>query len=79
MGDNVVDKVVNKLVDKSMMNTTQSKVLELIRDNPNITQIQIAEKLGLGKTSIQNNISFLKKKGYIIRRGSNKLGYWEVK
>lgn len=78
-GDNVVDKVVNKLVDKSMMNTTQSKVLELIRDNPNITQAQLAEKLGLGKTSIQNNISFLKKNGYIVRRGSNKLGYWEVK
>ena len=73
--DYVVDKVAYKPVD---MNITQAKVLELIRDNPDITQPQLATKLGLGKTAIQNSISFLKKNGYIERVGSNKLGYWKV-
>lgn len=76
--DNVVDKVAYKPVDKIDMNITQKKVLELIRDNPDITQPQLATKLGLGKTAIQNCISFLKKNGYIERVGSNKLGYWKV-
>ena len=77
--DNVVDKVAYKPVDKIEMNTTQAKVLELIRDNPDITQPQLALKLGLGKTAIQNNIAFLKKNGFIERVGSNKRGYWKVK
>ena len=77
--DNVVDKVAYKPVDKIEMNITQAKVLELIRDNPDITQPQLAVKLGLGKTAIQNNIAFLKRNGFIERVGSNKLGYWKVK
>jgi len=77
--ENVVDKVAYKPVDKTEMNITQAKVLELIRDNPNITQPQLAVKLGLGKTAIQNSIAFLKKNGFIERVGSNKLGYWKVK
>ena len=77
--ENVVDKVAYKPVDKTEMNITQAKVLELIRDNPNITQPQLALKLGLGKTAIQNSIAFLKKNGFIERVGSNKLGYWKVK
>jgi len=44
-------------VDKTEMNITQAKVLELIRDNPDITQPQLAVKLGLGKTAIQNSIA----------------------
>lgn len=76
--DNVVDEVAYKPVDKIDMNITQKKVLELIRDNPDITQPQLATKLGLGKTAIQNSIAFLKKNGYIERVGSNKLGYWKV-
>jgi len=77
--ENVVDKVAYKPVDKTEMNITQAKVLELIRDNPDITQPQLAAKLGLGKTAIQNSVAFLKKNGFIERVGSNKLGYWEVK
>lgn len=76
--ENVVDKVAYKPVDKTGMNNTQAKVLELIRDNPSITQPQLAIKLGLGKTAIQNSIVFLKKNGYIERVGSNKRGYWNV-
>ena len=34
--------------------------------------------LGLGKTTVDNTISILKKKGFIERVGSNKTGYWKV-
>ena len=75
--DNVVDNVADKVVDKKL-NATQNKILLEIRNNPNITQPQLGVKLGFGKTTIQNGISALKKKGYIERIGSNKDGYWKV-
>lgn len=75
----VVDKVVYKPVDKTELNSTQKRVLTEIRNNSDITQPQLAIKLGLGKTAIPNSISALKKLEYIKRVGSNKRGYWEVK
>lgn len=60
------------------LNKTQTKVLNEMRNNPNITKAQLAQKLNLGKTSIDKAISVLKKCNYIRRRGSNKTGYWEI-
>ena len=76
--EKVVDKVAYKPADKIKLNSSQTKILELIRDNPDITQPQLEVKVGIGRTAIQNNIAFLKKNGYIEREGSNKRGYWNV-
>ena len=79
INDKVADKVVDKVVDKNHdLNVTQRKILKEIKDNPRITQPQLADKLGLGKTIIQKNIAILKKEGYIERIGSNKSGLWNI-
>ena len=57
VGDNVVDKVGDK-----KLNATRQKILNEMRNNPNITHPQLMNILGLGKTAIQNNISYLRKK-----------------
>jgi len=44
----------------------------------NITHPQLMIIIGIGKTALQNNISFLRKNGFIERVGSNKTGYWRV-
>nr|MBP7103476.1 winged helix-turn-helix transcriptional regulator [Bacteroidales bacterium] len=72
---NVGDKVVNKIP----LNPRRKRILEEIRNNPNITQIQLMQIIGIGKTAMQNNINFLKEYGYIERIGSNKAGYWNIK
>ena len=79
----VGDKVGNKVGDKSSdqkknLNSTHRLILDEIRNNPNITQIQLMVAVGIGKTAIQNNISYLKKNGYIERIGSKKNGYWKL-
>lgn len=51
----------NEVGDK--LNKTQMKVIEEIRDNPNVTLAQLEVILGLGKTAIQNNITYLRKNG----------------
>ena len=71
----MVDKVGDKI---EKLNPTRQRIMEEIRNNPNITQPQLMAIIGIGKTAIQNNIAFLKKSGYIERVGSNKNGYWRA-
>ena len=78
LNEDVADKVVYKPVDNSLLNVTQQRLLQELRNNPNLTQPQLATIMGLGKSAIQNNISFLKKNGYIERIGANKRGYWKI-
>ena len=76
---NVGDKVVDKVGDKTKkLNPTRQRIMEEIRNNPNITQPQLMSVIGIGKTAIQNNIAFLRENGNIERVGSNKNGYWRV-
>ncbi len=49
-----------------------------MRNNPNITKPELEKLVGVGKTSIDNAISVLKRKIIIERIGSNKNGYWKV-
>ncbi len=74
----VGDKVGDKLTDRQNLNPTRRLILKEMRNNPNITQPQLIEIVGIGKTAIQNNISYLRENGYIERVGSNKKGYWKV-
>lgn len=64
--------------DKQRLNDTQIKVMKLISDNANITKPQIAKRLSIGKTTVDRVIDALKEKGYIVRIGSKKTGYWKV-
>ena len=78
MGGKVGNKVSDNKMQVSSLNETQSRILETIRNNPNITKKQIKEKIGKGKTTVDNGIAFLKENGYIEHIGSNKTGYWKV-
>ncbi len=73
----VGDKAGDKVGDKSL-NNSEIKVLAEIRNNPNVTKPQLEVLCNLGKTSIDNCISLLKKKKYIERVGARKNGYWKV-
>lgn len=61
------------------LNPTRRLILKEMRNNPNITQPQLKNIVGIGETAIQNNISYLRKNGFIERIGSNKNGYWKVR
>ena len=77
MGDKVGKKMSNN-ERKARLNETQKRILEEIRNNPNITKKQIQAKIGKGKTTIDNGIAYLKENGYIEHIGSNKSGYWKI-
>ncbi len=72
---NVGDKVGDR---KQPLNATQKKTVDTMRDDPNVTHAKLMVTVGVGKTAIQNNVSFLRKNGFIERVGSKKNGYWRV-
>lgn len=58
--DETVDKTVDKVLDKTRggLSEVNIRIMEEMRYNPGITQPQLAEKLGVGKTTIQKNIFY---------------------
>ena len=63
---------------KEMVETTQEKILNLIRKNNNITQTEMAKVLGITRDGISYNIRILRKKGILERVGSTKNGEWKI-
>lgn len=73
-----IKKASNKVGDKKPLNARRRTILTEMRDNPNITAVKLRKILGISKTAVDNNISFLRENGYIERVGSKKTGYWNV-
>ncbi len=80
----MIYETINKIIveqsttQETTHKTTQEKILDLIKENPNITQIEMAEKLGLTRDGISYNIKYLKDNGIIERIGSTKKGSWRI-
>lgn len=62
----------------SELKTIDDKILYLIKQNPNITQIQMCHIIGVGGTAITNHIKKMKDKNILERVGSNRNGYWKI-
>lgn len=77
MGDKMGDKTGDNLKNIHL-SKTQKKILAELRNNPNLTKPQLVQIIGVGKTTIDNGISYLRKHGLLERVGSNKKGYWKV-
>ena len=83
-------KVINEAVDgmivtsnrettqETTQKTTQEKIINLIKKNPAITQVEMAKILDLTRDGVSYNIKILKEKGIIERDGSNKNGIWKI-
>lgn len=71
------NRVGNKS-QKSTLNNTKKRILSEIRNNPNITKLQLIAIININKSAIDKAISELKRGGYIKRVGGNKMGCWVV-
>ena len=69
----VVKKSVGKGVVKSVV-----KILELLKEFPEITRERLAAEVGLSVRGVEKNLAQLKSAGKIRRIGGRKGGRWEV-
>lgn len=73
---NTPETTIETTIEK--LNDTQIKILRLIKLNPSITLIQMADKLNLTREGIRYNINILKSRNIISREGSTKKGKWII-
>ncbi len=69
-------KVTVKVTQKVTVN--QQKILNLIKENPFITQEELSEIVGISRKSIISNMKKLQENGLLKRIGADKNGYWQV-
>lgn len=62
----------------TMLNETQIGIIKLIKDNPAITQKEIAKALDITRDGIKYNMNVLKGMNIIKREGSTKKGIWKI-
>ena len=65
--------VVKKSVGKGVV-----KILELLKEFPEITRERLAAEVGLSIRGVEKNLAQLKSEGKVRRIGGRKGGRWEV-
>lgn len=73
----VILDAVREMV-KITQETTQEKILNLIRKDNTITQVEMDKILGITRDGISYNIRILREKGILERIGSTKNGIWKI-
>ena len=68
----------SKIRNKGIANIFSQMGLVEASENPQLSAVKLAEKIGVASRNIENNIKMLKEYGILIRHGSPKNGYWEV-
>jgi ATP-dependent DNA helicase RecG len=58
---------------------SEAKVYELLKQQPNLTREELAGKIGKTVKTVQRALDGLRNKQRIIRVGTSKRGYWEVR
>ena len=69
------DEGVNEGVKLSKV---QEKIIALIAKEDTISQLEIARKMKVGKSTVYRNIEKLKQLGVLARKGSGKTGSWVI-
>lgn len=57
---------------------TRAKIIEAMRNKPEISRRELSEKIGISQSAIQKHIEYLKAESIIIRLGSDRKGLWKV-
>lgn len=67
-----------QIKENEKLTKTEKQILDIISENPQITQVNMAKILKITPKTVQRGITTLKEKGIIERVGANKKGYWKL-
>lgn len=63
---------------KDIVNGTVNTILTFIKEKPDISYDELAQKSNISRRTVSRKITELKKNGKIRRVGADKNGYWEI-
>lgn len=72
----VIDETL--ALENSIPHSTRDKIIEQLRNNPNITRSELASILGITSDGVKYHLQKMTAEGIIVRHGSARGGYWEV-
>ena len=87
--DEGIDNGVERKLEKRMKDTgnqfpekvprkSSQKILDFIKENPELTITELAQRTGISDRAVKKNIKKLKEKGLLRRVGADTSGHWEV-
>ena len=77
--DNItINDTTNGTSNNQNLSDIELKLLSILKDNPNITRKELAEKLSLSTRTIQRYLSTLRDKGYITHKETKKSSKWII-
>lgn len=68
----------NPPIDGALESEIVRGLIEIIREEPNISQEDLGEKLGTTRRVVQKHINELKESGRIVRVGGKRYGHWQI-
>lgn len=71
-------KTENATIKYTENEKSGQKIMVLISENPNITTIEMANKLDMARSGVAKQIAVLQKENLIRRVGPDKGGHWEI-
>ena len=74
--DNILS---NREMHINYKETRADLVLDIIKENPNITLQEVADKIGKSLRTVKISIKALQENGVLSRAGGKKNGYWVIK
>ena len=80
---NTIEKIIKtekKVTQKVTVKVTanQQKIIDAIKNNPFVTQEELADMLGIARKNVVANMKKLQENGLIKRVGADKNGHWQV-
>ena len=72
------DPINDPINDPIKLDERESRIIELLRENPSLTRAGMAEQLGCSDSTVKRILQNLVDKGAIKRIGSNKKGEWII-
>lgn len=68
----------NVTLDKQNVTLEEQKIIELLIDNPNITQLEVAKVLNVTDRTIKRRMKTMQEKNLIKRENGKRNGKWVV-
>ena len=65
-------------IDGALERAMVLRLIDILREEPNISQEALGEKLGTTRRVVQKYINALKESGCIVRIGGKRYGHWQV-
>lgn len=77
--DDKTGKETENPSSKFSLSETQRKLFHLLCMNSDITYAELMKQTNLSRSYLSRIISALKEHGYVVRKGSDRAGSWEIR